>query len=62
VAREAATGKAYLHSHPDVSGRPVIVVRAAKHVTGARSPPLQPGGPPSAELLQASGCFALLRG
>jgi hypothetical protein len=34
VAREAATGKAYLHSQPDVSGRPVIVVRAAKHVTG----------------------------
>lgn len=34
VAREAATGKAYLHSHMDVSGRPVIVVRAAKHLTG----------------------------
>ena len=34
VAREAATGKAYLHTLPDVSGRPVIVVRAAKHVTG----------------------------
>lgn len=35
VAREAATGKAYLHTNLDVSGRPVIVVRAAKHVTGA---------------------------
>ncbi|KAI7841007.1 hypothetical protein COHA_005235 [Chlorella ohadii] len=35
VAREAATGKAYLHSHLDVSGRPVIVVRAAKHLTDA---------------------------
>lgn len=35
IAREAATGKAYLHTHTDVSGRPVIVVRAAKHFTGA---------------------------
>lgn len=35
VAREAATGKAYLHTHDDVSGRPVVVVRAAKHITGA---------------------------
>ncbi|KAL4423541.1 hypothetical protein ABPG77_006564 [Micractinium sp. CCAP 211/92] len=35
IAREAATGKAYLHTHTDVSGRPVIVVRAAKHLTGA---------------------------
>ena len=34
MAREAATGKAYLHSHLDVTGRPVIVVRAAKHLTG----------------------------
>ncbi|EFN52164.1 hypothetical protein CHLNCDRAFT_32681 [Chlorella variabilis] len=37
VAREAATGKAYLHTHDDVSGRPVVVVRAAKHITGACS-------------------------
>lgn len=36
VAAEAATGKAYLHTHPDVSGRPVIIVRAGRHVTGAR--------------------------
>lgn len=35
VAAEAATGKAFLHSHPDVNGRPVIVVRAARHITGA---------------------------
>jgi hypothetical protein len=35
VAKEAATGKAFLHNHLDVSGRPVIIVRAAKHVTGA---------------------------
>ena len=34
MAREAATGKAYLHSQLDVTGRPVIVVRAAKHLTG----------------------------
>lgn len=40
IAREAATGKAYLHTHTDVNGRPVIIVRAAKHFTGG--PPLQP--------------------
>lgn len=35
VAKEAATGKAYLHTHNDVMNRPVIVVRAAKHVKDA---------------------------
>ena len=35
VAQEAATGKAYLHTDTDVMGRPVIVVRVVKHVTGA---------------------------
>ncbi len=35
VAEEAATGKAFLHNHTDVNGRPVIVVRAARHITGA---------------------------
>ena len=35
VAKEAATGKAVLHQHRDRLGRPVILVRAAKHVTGA---------------------------
>lgn len=35
VAVEAATGKAYLHEHTDVYGRPVIVIRARLHVTGA---------------------------
>lgn len=35
VAKEAATGKAYLHTHNDVQNRPVIVVRAAKHVKDA---------------------------
>eukprot|EP00884_Botryococcus_braunii_P020362 jgi/Botrbrau1/7009/Bobra.0165s0038.1 len=36
VAEEAATGKAYLHKHFDISGRPVVVVRARLHVTGQR--------------------------
>ncbi len=36
VAAEAATGKAYLHEHADANGRPVIIVRAARHRTGAR--------------------------
>ena len=35
VALEALTGKAYLHSHTDVNNRPVIVVRASRHITGA---------------------------
>lgn len=35
VADEASSGKAYLHTHPDVNGRPVIVVRVSKHITGA---------------------------
>jgi hypothetical protein len=35
VAKEAATGKAYLHSHRDAAGRPVIIVRAARHISGA---------------------------
>ncbi len=34
VADEAASGKAFLHVHPDVNGRPVIVVRVSKHLTG----------------------------
>lgn len=34
VAAEAATGKAYLHDKVDLSGRPVIVVRARLHLTG----------------------------
>lgn len=32
IERESATGKAYLHSHPDVYGRPALVVRVAKYV------------------------------
>jgi hypothetical protein len=35
VAKEAATGKAFLHTHPDIYGRPVVIIRAARHVTGA---------------------------
>lgn len=34
VAAELASGKAYLHTAKDVNGRPVIVIRAQKHVTG----------------------------
>lgn len=34
VAREFATGKAFVHEHTDVYGRPVIVINAQKHVTG----------------------------
>ena len=34
VAPEASTGKAYLHSQRDVNGRPVIIIRARRHVTG----------------------------
>lgn len=34
VAREMASGKAYVHSSPDVYGRPVIVIRVQRHVTG----------------------------
>ncbi|KAF8062701.1 SPAC3H8.02 [Scenedesmus sp. PABB004] len=35
VAAEAASGKAYLHDAPDAAGRPVVVVRAARHTIGA---------------------------
>ena len=35
VAVEAASGKAFLHSSPDVNGRPVIIIRVQKHVTSA---------------------------
>ncbi|KAH8967941.1 hypothetical protein BDL97_03G102900 [Sphagnum fallax] len=31
ISRMAATGKAYLHTSPDVEGRPVVIVVAAKH-------------------------------
>lgn len=34
VAKEAETGKAYLHKHKDVNGQPVIVIRSSLHVTG----------------------------
>ena len=34
VAAEAATGKVYLHPHPDALGRPAVVVRTARHVIG----------------------------
>jgi len=44
-ADEADSGKACLHAHPDVNGRPVIIVRVSQHVTGAA-----PGGPGQAPL------------
>jgi hypothetical protein len=34
VKAEAGTGKAYVHSQKDVFGRPVIVIRVTRHVTG----------------------------
>ena len=34
VAKEAETGKAYLHEHKDVNGQPVIVIRSSLHITG----------------------------
>ncbi|KAL3150914.1 hypothetical protein ABBQ32_000665 [Trebouxia sp. C0010 RCD-2024] len=37
VAKEAETGKAYLHEYKDVSGQPVIVIRSSLHVTGEYS-------------------------
>lgn len=30
VKREAATGKAYLHEHTDIYGRPVLVIRVSR--------------------------------
>ena len=35
VAKEAGTGKAYLHEHKDVNGQPVIVIRSSLHKTGS---------------------------
>ncbi|RMZ56352.1 hypothetical protein APUTEX25_004709 [Auxenochlorella protothecoides] len=35
VAKEAASGKVYLHPHRDVLGRPVVVIHVRKHVMGA---------------------------
>lgn len=37
VAKEAGTGKAYLHEHKDVNGQPVIVIRSSLHKTGEYS-------------------------
>ncbi len=35
VRAELDTGKAYVHSVPDVYGRPVVVIRVQRHVVGA---------------------------
>ena len=42
VQKEAATGKAYLHKHKDVHGRPVIVIKSALHRTGKSQLALEP--------------------
>ncbi|GBF87868.1 motile sperm domain-containing protein [Raphidocelis subcapitata] len=34
VQAELATGKAFVHSSTDVYGRPVVIIRVRKHVTG----------------------------
>ncbi|KAK4402427.1 Phosphatidylinositol transfer protein C [Sesamum angolense] len=34
----AETGKAYVHNYPDVYGRPVLIVEAAKHFPGKQEP------------------------
>ena len=36
VAKEADTGKAYLHAHKDVNAQPVIVIRSSHHITGRK--------------------------
>jgi len=36
VAREKESGKAYIHTHPDVYGRPAIVIQTSKHIIGER--------------------------
>jgi len=33
VSSEKATGKAFVHTHQDVNGRPVIIIRVEKHIT-----------------------------
>lgn len=38
IAKEAATGKAYLHPHLDLANRPVVIVRVSRHFIGG-SPP-----------------------
>ena len=38
VREIAATGQAYLHSSPDVEGRPVVVVVAANHIPAVSYP------------------------
>lgn len=53
VAKEAETGKAYLHEHKDVNGQPVIVIRSSLHVTGILSVA------PCDILEVASFCFSL---
>ena len=39
VEAEIQSGKAYIHTSKDVNGRPVIVIRVPKHITGASTTP-----------------------
>lgn len=39
VVHQLAMGKGFLHEHCDVTGRPVIVVKVAKHFPGIQSSP-----------------------
>lgn len=34
ISKELNTGKAHVHAHPDVYGRPAIVIRVKRHVIG----------------------------
>ena len=56
VKAEAATGKVYMHDHKDKLGRPVIVVKVAKHVTGEQA--AQMGCPSAGTCCEACICSA----
>lgn len=38
IQPEYATGKGFLHEHPDLYGRPVVIIRAARHRIGEFPP------------------------
>lgn len=54
VQKEMASGKAYVHSAPDVYGRPAIVIRTKLHVTGAPPRP----DPTHAWVFALAACWA----
>ena len=41
ISRESATGKAYLHNHTDIYGRPALVVRVSRCTIVHLLPPLR---------------------